>query len=54
MRDIDRRFVEHKNEVHDEGFWVIVFCDNLSAHLDPEAKQIFGVNNFSCATSPQI
>ena len=54
MRDIDRRFVEHKNEVHDEGFWVIMFCNNLSAHLDPEVKQIFGVKKFLCYLPPNM
>ena len=44
IRNISQKFVSHKNEVHGEGFWVIMFCDNLSAHLDPEAKQIFGSN----------
>ena len=44
MIDLDRKLVIHKNEVHGEGVWVIMFCDNLIAHLDPEAKQIFGFN----------
>ena len=39
-----RNFVAHKNEVHVEGVWVIMFCDNLITHLDPEVKQIFGSN----------
>ena len=42
MRYIAHKFVIHKNEVHGEGVWVILFCNNLSANLDPEAKQIFG------------
>ena len=41
MRDLARKFFAHKNELHGEGVWIIVFCDNLSEHLDPEVKQIF-------------
>ena len=41
MRDISQKFVAHKNEVHGEGVWVIMFCDNLSAHLDHDAKQTY-------------
>ena len=43
MRYIAREFVAHKNEVHCEGVWVVMFRHNLSAHLDLEVKQIFGV-----------
>ena len=42
--DIDRKLVAHKNEVCGEGVWVIMFCDNISAHLYPEVKKIFGIN----------
>ena len=28
------KLVAHNNEVHGEGFWVITFCNDLSAHLD--------------------
>ena len=28
--------------MHGEDVWVILFCDNLSAHLDQEVKTIFG------------
>ena len=32
-----------------------MFCDNLSAHLDPEVKQIFGSNKvFLCYLSPKM
>ena len=44
IRDLDQNSVAHNNEVHGEGFWVIVFCDNLSAHLGYEVKQIFESN----------
>ena len=37
VRDIARKFVTQKNEVHGEGVF-IMFCDNLSAQIDPEAK----------------
>ena len=49
MRDLVRRFVEHKIAVHGEDLWVILFCDNISAHLDKEVNNIFGERNlFSC------
>ena len=41
MRDLARKFFAHKHELHGEGDWIIVFCDNLSEQLDPEVKQIF-------------
>ena len=44
IRDLDQNSVAHNNEVHGEGFWVIVFCDNLSAHLGYDVKQIFESN----------
>ena len=34
MRYLARRFVEHKVDVHGEDVSVILFCENLSAHLD--------------------
>jgi len=42
MRQLAHRFVAHKKEVHGEDVWVLLFCDNLKAHLDQEVKQIFG------------
>ena len=42
MRNLAERFVMEKNRVHGEDVWVILFCDNLSAHLDQEVKTIFG------------
>ena len=33
MRDLATRFVEKKNAKHGEDVWVLLFCDNLSAHL---------------------
>ena len=42
MRELAKRFVREKIIKHDEDVWVIMFCDNLNAHLDEEMKQIFG------------
>ena len=42
MRQLAHCFVAHKQEVHGEDVWVLLFCDNLKAHLDQEVKQIFG------------
>ena len=41
MRDLSERFVMEKNRVYGEDSWVILFCDNLSAHVDQEVKTIF-------------
>ena len=42
MRKLARKFVDFKVRVHGESTWVLLFCDNLSAHLDEEVKEIFG------------
>jgi len=42
MRKLAERFVAEKNSKHGEDVWVILFCDNLRAHLDEEVKRIFG------------
>ena len=34
MRNLARRFVEHKVAVHGEYVRVIIFCDNPRAHFD--------------------
>ena len=38
MRNLVERFIKEKNRVRGEDVWVILFCDNLSAHLDLEVK----------------
>ena len=53
MRDIARKFFAHKNEVHGEGVWLIIFCDNLSAHLDPEAKNLWYQQSLLVLPSPK-
>lgn len=53
MRELARRFVKHKLKVHGATTWVILFCDNLSAHLDEEVKKIFGdARVFLCFLPP--
>ena len=42
MRQLAERFVTEKNNKHGEDVWVLLFCDNLKAHLDEEVKRIFG------------
>ena len=46
MRYLARRSVEHKVAVNGEVVWAIIFCENLSAHLDEEVKKIFGEEKF--------
>ena len=55
MLEIARRFVEHKIEVHGEDVWVILFCDNLKAHIHPAVKEIFGnAKVFLCFLPPNM
>lgn len=42
IRDIAKKIAEQKKEVYSKDIWVLLFCDNLSAHLDPEVKRTFG------------
>ena len=54
MIKLAKKFVEHKVSKHGLDVWVIAFCDNLSAHLDPEVKCIFGDSNvFLCFFPPK-
>ena len=49
------RFVEFKNEKHGEMTWVMLFFDNLSAHLDLEVREIFGNGKvFLCYFPPNM
>lgn len=41
MREIAKAFVRKKKMRHGD-LWVLLFCDNLKAHLGDEVKQIFG------------
>ena len=46
MRDVAKRFVEYKHSKHGNDTCVILFCDNLSAHLDEQVKQFFSTGIF--------
>ena len=55
MKDITKKFVEHKIKVYGEDVWALLFCDNLSAHLDPDVKEIFGNGKvFLCFLPPNM
>jgi hypothetical protein len=55
MKNLAHKFVSHKNKVHGLDEWVIMFCDNLSAHLDEEVREIFGENKvFLCYFPPNM
>ena len=55
MKDLAIRFVDHKKKVHGEDLWVILFCDNLSAHLDDDVREIFGNGKvFLCFFPPNM
>ena len=44
MEQIAQKFVCHKNKIHGKEEWVILFCDNLRAHVAHSVKSIFGEN----------
>ena len=44
MKKLADKFVRMKNELHGPDEWVLLFCDNLRAHVATEVKQIFGDN----------
>ena len=55
MREMATRFVEFKIEKHGHNTWIILFCDNLSAHLDDEVKEIFSAGKvFLCYFPPAM
>ena len=55
IRDLAVRFVDFKIQKHGVEKWVILFCDNLSAHLDEEVKLIFGNGKvFLCYFPPNM
>jgi len=41
MQKLAHKFVAKKQEMHGND-WVVLYADNLSAHLLPEVKRIFG------------
>ena len=41
MIKLAAKFVEEKIRRHGDE-WIVLYADNLSAHLNPEVKQIFG------------
>ena len=40
MKALAKVFVLHVRGIHGDS-WVLLFCNNLSAHVDSEVKQIF-------------
>ena len=52
MRDLSERFVMEKNRVYGEDSWVILFCKNLSAHVDQKMNTIFGYGKVLLFYSP--
>jgi len=42
MQELAKRFVGYKNKKFGEDHWVIMFCDNLAAHVDSDVKKSFG------------
>ena len=41
MRKLAENFVTENNNKHSEDVWVLLFYDNLKAHLDEEVKKNF-------------
>ena len=55
MKDLAVNFVNRINEVHGVDKSFILFCDNLSAHLDEEVRKIFGdAKVFLCYFPPNM
>ena len=55
MREIAEKFVRRKIKKHGANTWVLLFCDNLSAHLDDNVKEIFGKGKvFLCYLPPNM
>ena len=55
MRYLARHFVEHKFAARGEDVWVILFCGNLSLHLDESVKNILGkIKVFLCFLPPKM
>ena len=55
MRNLAMRFVDLKTLKHGANTWVILFCDNFSAHLDEEVREIFGnAKVFLCYFPPNM
>ena len=53
MMKIATKFVDRKNEKHGEDVWVLLFCDNLGAHVHDDVRRIFGDNKvFLCYFPP--
>jgi hypothetical protein len=52
--EIARQFVEHKKDIHGDD-WVLLFCDNLKAHVAESVKEIFGDGKvFLCYLPPNL
>ena len=43
MIELASKFVCEKKRCHGDD-WVVLFADNLSAHLAPQVKKVFGDN----------
>mmetsp|Transcript_15361 Transcript_15361/g.28931 ORF Transcript_15361/g.28931 Transcript_15361/m.28931 type:complete len:660 (+) Transcript_15361:59-2038(+) len=55
MKDIAHHFVAEKINKHGLDVWVILFCDNLSAHLNADVKDIFARGKvFLCYFPPNM
>eukprot|EP00957_Ditylum_brightwellii_P114158 8703076-Ditylum_brightwellii.AAC.1 len=55
MKDIARKFIRHKIDFHEEGIWVILFCNNLVACIDDSVRQIFeDAQVFLCYFPPDM
>ena len=51
MVQLANKFVKEKKSRHGDE-WVVLFADNLSAHLLPQVKEIFGSNQVLCVYFP--
>ena len=55
MKDLAQKFVTFKTQRYGADTWVLLYCDNLRAHLANDVKKIFGDSKvFLCFLPPNM
>ena len=55
MKQLATKFVNFKMEKYGPDTWVLLYCDNLRAHLADDVKKIFGDSKlFLCFLPPNM
>ena len=54
-KELAKKFVKFKTQTYSADTWVLLYCDNLCAHIADEVKQIFGDSKvFLCFIPPNM